>query len=175
MKNVNFQLALSEARFPSTLPTFDSELDSIVSLVHYLCAYISEQEQCRFRISGFGDNDWPVDIRTDLATLVPQLPQALLGIERSEVFNLDLFEQGVERYINFKPSVEGQWVIKCNSLTAWIPHPETQTLSTTELKSMLESFFSVFLDYLRKIPNQSGWEAIIDHWIKTGEESLSDS
>lgn len=171
MKNLSFYLELSAENPPVKLPKFDPDLDSIVSLVKYFCRYISEQEQCRFLISGFGDMSWPVDIESDLATFIPQLPYALIAIEQGKNFNLDLFEQGVERYMNFSPLIDGLWLVRCRCYTKWVSNPDEHAISTIELKAMIESFLSVFLGYMIQDLDQSNWRSMVDHWIKTGEES----
>ncbi len=75
-----------------------------------------------FRISGFGQAEWPVDVWYDLSTLVEQLPDALAALRRGEPAEIDLYGQGVERTLIFEPA--GDVVsITCSSRTRWQPEP----------------------------------------------------
>ncbi|MEY9092593.1 hypothetical protein [Paenibacillus sp. RC84] len=53
-----------------------------------------------FKAFGFGQNEWPVDCRIDLATVMEQVPEILKKIELNQYdFILDFYEQGMERQV----------------------------------------------------------------------------
>lgn len=54
-------------------------------------------------VSGFGQKKWPVDCRTDLATIIEQIPEILEKIRAERFFfKLDFYEQGIERQLVLK-------------------------------------------------------------------------
>ena len=67
------------------------------SVIANVCQVIADLECGRFAVGGFGDDDWPVDERTDLAVLLEQLPEAINSVQGNitNSFVVDFFEQGV--------------------------------------------------------------------------------
>ncbi|MGE6228444.1 hypothetical protein [Paenibacillus chitinolyticus] len=76
-----------------------------------------------FKASGFGQKDWPVDCRTDLSTVMEQVPEILKKIELNQYdFILDFYEQGMERQVAFSPDKDAI-KLTCSSRTHWTPDP----------------------------------------------------
>ena len=73
----------------------------MISVLQDICELLEEEGTISFFVSGFGDPNWPLDIATDLCVILEQLPLALtkLANETGE-FELDFYEQGVERRLN---------------------------------------------------------------------------
>ncbi|MGW9122030.1 hypothetical protein ACWGRV_36420 [Streptomyces sp. NPDC055663] len=117
-------------------PTPDLEIaDDYESLVMDVCKILSETN-CHFSMSGFGQDDWPVDISYDLSSVIEQLPAAIANLQRGFQAEIDLYGQGVERRLSFIPS--GDLVeIRCTSGTKWSPDPEMETASRSEILELL--------------------------------------
>ncbi|MFD0555593.1 hypothetical protein ACFQ3B_00835 [Stackebrandtia endophytica] len=89
----------------------------------------------RFRMSGFGLDDWPVDVSYDMSTVVEELPDLLRALRRREDFEVDMYGQGIERTIAV--SVDGDRVLLgCRSRTSWRPDPATETLDFARFTAM---------------------------------------
>jgi len=43
-------------------PDYNEELDNIESLITDICDVLSDTQTIRFRVSGFGEPAWPVDV-----------------------------------------------------------------------------------------------------------------
>jgi len=63
---------------------YHPELDDVRSILNDVCDWL--QPHARFTVSGFGQAQWPVDVRTDLCVLLEQLPRALLALASDAPF-----------------------------------------------------------------------------------------
>ena len=82
---------------------------------------------CRFRMGGFGQDDWNLNVSYDMSTIIEQLPDVLVALERGAESDIDLYSQGIERTITFTP--DGDYIdLRCQSRTSWIPNPEMERL-----------------------------------------------
>ncbi|WP_154685996.1 hypothetical protein [Streptomyces himastatinicus] len=119
--------------------TPDFELDEdYESLVMDVCQLLS-QTDCRFHVSGFGQDSWPVDISYDLSSAIEQLPEALESLQRGLPAKIDFYGQGIERLVTFTPGRKSV-IIKCTSNTAWAPDPDTEEVSLGKVEGMLVAF-----------------------------------
>ncbi len=142
---VNF---LAPDSIVSEAPALPSSLE-FESVVMDLCAVLAENE-CSFEVSGFGQLEWPVDVKYDLSTFVEQLPEALRGIRDRTSAEIDFYGQGLERRLIFE--FKGELVnISCESRTNWVPKPNVEEIGYQELLSMLESVASKFASSLRLV------------------------
>jgi hypothetical protein len=111
------------------------------SIVMDLCAVLAESD-CSFEISGFGQYEWPVDVRYDLSTLMEQFPETLSQIRSGGSAEIDLYGQGVQRSLRFEPRGNGLVSVLCESRTDWTPEPATELTSYSDLLFMLKSVWS---------------------------------
>ncbi|MEV6055815.1 hypothetical protein [Streptomyces sp. NPDC052107] len=109
-------------------PTFDTPVahdldlaEDYESLVMDACELLAETD-CRFRVAGFGQGPWPVDISYDLSSVIEQLPQALTALRRKNRAQIDFCGQGFERVVVFVP-LGDQITMTCTTQTGWIPRP----------------------------------------------------
>lgn len=116
------------------------------SLVMDLCDILGDTD-CVFRISGFGQAEWPVDVWYDLSTLVEQLPDALAALRSGEPAEIDLYGQGVERALAFEPAGDVVSII-CSSRTSWQPVPDVETQALGDVTAMLEAVAREFAESL---------------------------
>ena len=90
-----------------------------------------------FRMSGFGNNHWPVDVSYDLSTFMEALPAALAALTAGEAAEIDMYGQGIERTLAFARNGD-EVTISCQSRTSWRPSPGTETMPYADLLTMLQ-------------------------------------
>lgn len=126
------------------------------SIVMDLCTVLAESD-CSFEIEGFGQCEWPVDVRYDLSTVMEQLPETLIKIRLGSSAEIDLYGQGVERRLRFEPYGGGLIAILCESRTDWTPEPATELTRRSDLLLMLERIAVEFAESLRLV-----WPSLVD-------------
>lgn len=122
---------------------YDEELHDVNAIVMDLCIALGETHAFEFRVSGFGDDHWPLDVATDLATVLGQLPSALVACAACAPFELNFFEQGVERRLEFEPK-DTCYEVRCLSLTDWKPNPQIEQIDMIVVGSMLQRLKDTF-------------------------------
>lgn len=127
---------LSDARPADPEGAYVDELHDVNTIIMDMCASLGDTKAFDFRVSGFGDDHWPVDVSTDLATVLEQLPDALRASRRGDPFTIDFFEQGVQRRLDFVP-LSGGYQVECTSGTEWLPNPATELIASAELVTQL--------------------------------------
>ena len=141
---------VAKTTFPAV--EFDPELDDAHAVISSICEELDELGTATFEVSGFGDAAWPVDVATDLATLIEQLPEALAVLEqRDGEFRIDFYEQGIERLIFFKCSGEST-ELRCQSRTDWEPTPSQVVMRSSDLAAMLSAVHLQFLNVAMATP-----------------------
>ena len=111
--------------------------DELVHVLSAQCRALSSTGKVRFFVGGFGQERWPVDVETDLAVALEQLPEVLAGLAaQGRSFQLNFYEQGIERYLT--GTVRDQTVtFECMSLSLkWTADPSSETLSLEDAKQM---------------------------------------
>lgn len=129
---------------------YDENLHDVNAIVMDMCIALGDANAFEFRVSGFGDERWPVDVATDLATVLQQLPGALTACAKGEPFDLDLFEQGIERRLEFVPRGES-YEVRCSSRTDWYPAPEVERIDAKAVFAMLHRLKRTFCDMCEKL------------------------
>ncbi|MBT0768595.1 hypothetical protein KIH74_06635 [Kineosporia sp. J2-2] len=80
-------------------------------------------------------------------------------------FEVDLYAQGIERTLIFRPS--GDLVmIHCESRTDWVPDPERESVAQSELVAMLSKLAGDFARGLKAIGSEPSEAARIERWLK---------
>ena len=93
--------------------TYDPILDDLTSVVCDSCEVLARSSGIRFVVM-FDDDPWSVDVHTDLAVILEQLPAAVRALKTSRSATIDFYEQGVQRQLEF--SGEGGLVeARCGS------------------------------------------------------------
>ena len=130
--------------------TYDDSIDDIGAILADLCAHLSDHAAARFSVKGFGDECWPVDVYTDLAVFLEQLPYVTKMLESQQEVTLEFYEQGVERNIIMKPMKQ---VVKlgCVSFTAWQPIWPNEEIAWQDLMLMLEKIRAEFVSYVESV------------------------
>lgn len=113
-------------------PVGDYETDVIEA-----CSALAEGSAGTFVLSGCGRDPWPLDVAYDMSAFMEQFPDLLTGVRAGVEVEVDLYPQGVECSLVFRP--DGDRVdILCVSRTTWHPDPETEGIARDELVTMLE-------------------------------------
>lgn len=130
--------------------SYDPEEDDVRSILIDICHSI--EGQVDFKVSGFGQDRWPVDTSTDLAVFLEQLPNAIRALKNRQPTNIDFYEQGIERYLKISQSDDCDiYQIFCASNTNWKPNPETEKIHITELLKILSAAKDNFLQIINEI------------------------
>lgn len=134
------------------------------SLVMELCLILADTD-CAFRISGFGQERWPVDVPYDLSTVVEQLPDALTQLAKGRPADIDLYGQGIERTLHLRP--DGDLIrIRCTSRTGWVPDPAAEVRSAEEVTSMLTTVAREFAECVRMIWPRHAGRSPFAEWLR---------
>ena len=130
---------------------YDPETDDIRSLLRDICHHLASSGQAHFHVEGFGQSPWPVDVSTDLLTLLEQLPEAVASLRSASKtdFQIDFYEQGIERTLIFHKHDE-RIRIQCLSGTKWVPNPSEEWISHDDLNKMLCELASRFVEVAKK-------------------------
>jgi hypothetical protein len=113
---------------------YDPETEDVRSILSDLCGVVDKHGA--FVVSGFGEDRWPLDISIDLAVLLEQLPDVLRAVRAGAATEIDFYEQGVERRIEFSPEEDG-YRATCISQTKWQPNPAVEWVNREALEGML--------------------------------------
>lgn len=140
----SLRIELQETCPPRLAETEDVE-DEISAVLDALCQHLEESGCVEFSVGGFGQDRWPVDVRTDLLTLVEQLPALVEAIREDALeFELDFFEQGMQRRLVFRRT-DRTLVVTCVSLTGWQPIPINIHLTFDEWRHLLATLRRAFM------------------------------
>ncbi|MFG2815233.1 hypothetical protein [Streptomyces sp. NPDC048410] len=135
------------------------------TLVMEACSVLSDAGGSEFRIGGFGSDEWPVDVAYDLSAFMEQFPSLLGGVRECREVEVDLYSQGIERTLTFRPS--GDLVmIHCESRTSWVPNPERESIAQSELVAMLSKLAQDFAGGLKAIISELSEVAPFEHWLE---------
>jgi hypothetical protein len=105
----------------------------------------------RLHIGGFGQDPWPVDVATDLAVAIEQVPRALSALRSAAPFQLNFFEQGIERYIAGTVH-DDRIALECTSMSlGWSPVPPVEVLRPADAEKMLSDLHATFLASARQV------------------------
>lgn len=143
---MKFELGLPGKPQSQVPRAYDPDVDDVRAILIDVCDLASRDGS--FVVSGFGQDRWPVDVRTDLAVLLEQLPEVLLAIESGAPFAIDFYEQGVRRRISFSPADDG-YVAECMSFGKWQPNPVVEQIDRAALLRNLTAVLDEFMRFMR--------------------------
>lgn len=113
----------------------DEPIEDPMTLAIEVCPVL-EDLGAGFVAGGFGEERWPVDVATDLATVVPQLPDLIAALRAGAPGVLDFFEQGIEQVVSFTP--QGDTVeLRCESRGGWKPPTSVENADLAATQAML--------------------------------------
>lgn len=125
---------------------------SIDGLLFDACESLYVVKQVLFFVEGFGQSPWPVDVHTDMLTFIEQVPGLIewLTGEENSVFNLDFYEQGIQRFI-ILTKVKSNIIMQCMSMTEWSPKPETESMNSSVFGNMICNCVQEFVHAVEKV------------------------
>ena len=171
MTTFRMDLVLSEQLVPPSARDGEADdindADDVSIILAHVCARADEDGCARFVVGGFGTTAWPVDVRTDLLTVLTQLPSIVAAVvEELAEFRLDFYEQGLERYLAFVLA-EDEYRVHCTSGTQWRPEPEIVSVPVGEVVDMLLQLRDNFLALAAAICPRSSRHALFLEWKRT--------
>ncbi len=144
---------------------YNDDLDDVTSLVMDICGYLDEANLVSFTVIGFKDMEWPVDVRTDLSTIITQVPNAIRSLRNRQQCSIGFFEQGIDRELRFRCERSSVFV-DCFSLSGDPISTESEEIQLDELIEMLTDLLGNFVEISKRAcPNITG------HHLFTGWES----
>lgn len=145
---------------------YDDELDDGRSVISDVCAIFANTEKIIFSISGFGEENWPVDCRFDLPVIIEQLPVIISKINNEDFdFKLDFYEQGIEREIIFSDA-DDVVNLECVSRNGWIPKPSKIEMKKENISTMFRKFYEDFLSYSAVLCNDLSNHQLLKKWME---------
>jgi hypothetical protein len=122
---------------------YDEDQDDVHSIIADICDKLEDLGVANFSVGGFGQAEWPVDVRYDLLTFVEQIGNVLTSIRRGSSTDLVFPEQGIQRSINIKP-LNGSSQLLCTSFGNWKPNEEACRVDTIQLEESLRGVVMAF-------------------------------
>jgi hypothetical protein len=132
------------ARCSAASHEYDDDLDDVRCVISDACEVLAASEGGEFRVRAFSDDAWPTDIATDLPTVLEQLPAVMAGLRDGRAFELDFYEQGLERVLHFEPSGQTVAVTWSSRQPAWSPSVSRIEVGRDQLVSMFAGLADQF-------------------------------
>ena len=143
---------------------YDYLNDDINVVIQELCEIFEEKDIVKFRVSGFGQDNWPVDIVVDLVTIIQQIPEIINSIcSGCYPFQLDFYEQGIERRLEFE-KYDDFIKITCYSGTSWTPNPRSIYLTEKDILFQFLNFKESFLQAATRVYPQLSGSNLFSVW-----------
>jgi hypothetical protein len=150
--------------FPNqTFRKYDPELDDDSSVLSDLCSLLADDAVARFEVECCGLK-WPVDVRTDLAIILPQIPEVLSELAEERRASLQFFEQGIERKVVFAVRDGDVEVSCCDLWDKLLAEAHVERIRRTSLYAELSE---LALDFIRLVGTRYPQVAVIPlykHW-----------
>ena len=141
---------------------YDPALDDIRSMLHDVCDGLAGQ--ATFSVSACGETSWPVSVRTDLCVLLEQLPEALGAARRGKDFDIDFYEQGIERMLEVRADGAG-YRVRYSSMSRPVDHLEEETVSADAVAQMLADVLDRFVSACRTAAPHIAASDWFDDWL----------
>jgi len=123
--------------------------------ITFLCnltELFQESKSVKFLVGGFDTDDWGADCAFDLLTVLTQLPDILKCIEKENYnFNLDFYEQGMERILKFTKVDENSVSISCEDMMTKKPYGTEITTEKEAVKRIFIDFNNSFIDISKRL------------------------
>jgi hypothetical protein len=148
----NMYVRQVRALTPERAPSFDPNLDNVISLFHEVCGQWAASGAVAFH-AGVLHEDWPVDVRTDLPVILDQLPSAVSTLLRGGAGSLEFFEQGVSRMIRWGIAEGGRVDVECVDI-GHTASPKDTVRGEMDAGTLLDMLGQVRADFLRLVALQ---------------------
>jgi hypothetical protein len=152
------------------------ELETAEAQLMAACALIADARVADFRLFCCGEQPWPVDVRTDLAILLEQLPGLLQAlVEATPSFPLQMYEQGIETVLVFT-RMDGMLRIHCEPLLAGGENrfgAHDEVLAVEALVRALADVLSNFIECCERVCPQLLMRAELNEWRRHVESQMA--
>jgi hypothetical protein len=152
------------------------ELNNAEAQLMAACELIADTGVADFRLACCGARLWPVDVRTDLPVFLEQLQGLLQALEsRASVFQLQMYEQGIETVLAFSRR-EDILHLRCEPL---LPGGENrlgehgEQLSVRALVGSLNEMLAAFLLCCERVCPQLLTHKELHDWRKNVGSSMA--
>lgn len=125
------------------------DLEDYFALCVRACHLLSNTD-LRVHIGGFGEAEWYFDIGYDFSAFMESFPALIRALASGDQFELDLYPQGLERTLVFRPG-PGETEIRCVSRTSWTPDPDHELMPSHALEDMLVTLGTDFARALEMV------------------------
>lgn len=131
-------------------PKYDGDLDDVRSLIKDVCGAL-EKANVHFLVASPKSGVWPVDVATDLAVAIEQIPEFVRFLQDLEgkFFELDFYEQGIQRRIEFR-RVGQMYEVVCSSYGG-SPLLEKSISEVAAWRGMIFEFWGKFIRAVEKV------------------------
>ncbi len=130
---------------------YDLELDNQNSVILDICEIFHYAGNIKFVVSGFGEDEWNLSCLMDLPCIIEDLPYILSKIKAKDYnFDLDFYEQGVQRKITFVASGDSV-TLKASSWIDWEPNPSETTMNKADIDKMIINLHTDFATYGKEL------------------------
>ncbi|MYS24969.1 hypothetical protein GA0115240_172027 [Streptomyces sp. DvalAA-14] len=100
-----------------------------------------------------------------MSAFVEELPGLIEALRSGREIELDLYPQGVERTLTFRPEGD-QARISCVSHTSWVPRPDVELIAADELLAMCVRLAQGFAEALSAVAPAIARLAPFDRWSR---------
>lgn len=147
------------------------DFDSETGVLGEICTSLENNKCVEFSVGGFGQDPWPLSVAVDLCVVIEQLPIAYRRIIDGEnSFELDFYEQGIERTLLFVGAKTPVVQVGCTCLTSWRPAPPIEYISTQELYGMMAGLGTDFRKLAFSSCTQLAQHPLLDSFWATVDE-----
>lgn len=153
------------------LAELGNDLDSYEVRVMAACEMLDETG-VRFQMSGFGSDDWRLDVEYDLSIFMEDLPEILDALSRKQEYEFFFSSQGVQRTLTFVPADENIR-IHCFSMTSWVPSPAVEEMARIDLVEMLKRLAVDFGVALMRLSSPLSGEEPFRSWAEGRVQSAA--
>ena len=113
-----------------------------------VCVHLSNENSVEFKVEGFG-LEWPVDVMTDLSTVIPQIEGVVNSLRNSDKASIQFYEQGIEKELEFL-RVDENVLIKCKDLISNETFGVSEERSFNSVDRMLVNFLVSFIRWAKQ-------------------------
>jgi hypothetical protein len=142
--------------------------DELVHVLAAQCRALAGAGAVSFEVGGFGQERWPVDVETDLAVAVEQLPGVLAAVStEGKPFELNFYEQGIERYITGTTRA-GTTTFECMSMSLnWTAEPSVEHLPLVEAERMFRTLRDRYCSAVERVSPWLAATSVFEQWRRT--------
>jgi uncharacterized protein YjbI with pentapeptide repeats len=144
-------------------PARDNE---IVGLLIHLCGALHETGAARFYVIAFDDRPWPVSVRRDLSVVLEQLSGVLAALRSSaDEFELDFFEQGIERNLLFHRTPSNWLTVEYSSNLDWNPPRSVENIDAADLERQIVELVESFVRAAQVVCPAAAGSPVFREWL----------